>query len=105
MRKNSSIDVSALIFAIVFTIAMGVVVAMWYDIRPINIMKMGFFGPPLCFLECAHLFPASRFIGVYGFCDCGKFTEHNTPQLQIGFLGDRKRPATDSQELCVKLYF
>jgi len=53
MRKNSSIDVTALIFSIVFTIAMGVVVAMWYDIRPINIMKMGFFGPPTFFGMCA----------------------------------------------------
>jgi len=52
MRKNSSIDVSALIFAIVFTIAMGVVIAMWYDIRPINIMKMGFFGPTMFFGMC-----------------------------------------------------
>jgi hypothetical protein len=53
MRKNNRIDVQAFILAVLFTIAMDVVVAMWFGIRPSDISRLGLFGPPMFVGMCA----------------------------------------------------
>lgn len=53
MRKNKSIDTSALMLAILFTIVLDVVVALCYEIRPADIAKLGLFGLPMFLSMCA----------------------------------------------------
>lgn len=79
MRKNKRIDVQALIFAVPFTIFVGVVLAKWYHIQLNVIAKFGFFGFPMFLAMCA-LGAGVPSTWAFGLSDCGKIAEHSDSQ-------------------------
>lgn len=64
MRRNRPIDVQALILAVFSTVLADAALAIWYDIRPGDLAKLGVFGVPLFIAMCALAVGVPVYMGI-----------------------------------------